>query len=170
MYHWFARSITWITLLLAAGSTGAMNEDLPLRLVIDVRVDATAHLRIAANVQNTSNRGISRDITSSLPPLNISVLDEAGHDLYWPSQDRQSKRGKGLTREEGNSSIALNIGVGQQVSYLIDRVGVPVDGAVDRPLPSGTYKVQLRLATAERIGGVLQPTLLTSNVVSVTVR
>lgn len=170
MYQWFARSITWITLLWVAGSACAMNEDLPLKLVIDVQVDATAHLRIAANIQNTSNRSVLRDIASRLPPLNISVLDEAGQDLYWPSQDRQSKRGKGLTRDEGNSSIPLNIAAGQQVGYLIDRVGVPVEGAVDGPLPSGTYKVQLRLATAERIGGLLQPALLTSNVVSVTVR
>ncbi len=170
MCHWFARSIAWITLVLTAGSTFAMNEDLPLKLVIDVQVDATAHLRIAANVQNTSSRSISRDIAAKVPPLNISVLDEAGHDLYWAALDSQYKHGKGLTRTEGNRSIPLSIPAGQQVTYLIDQVGVPGVGAVDGPLPPGNYKIQLRLATAERIGDVLQPTLITSNVVSVTVR
>lgn len=170
MYHWFARSMAWIMLVSTAGSACAMNEDLKLKLVIDVQVDANAHLRIAANVQNVSDRGILRDIASRLPPLNISVLDEAGRDLYWATNDRQYKRGKGLTREEGNSSVPLNIAAGQQVSYLLDRIGVPVDGAVDSPLPPGTYKIQLRLATAEHIGGVMQPKLITSNVVIVTVR
>lgn len=170
MYHWFARSLAWIALVSAAGSTCAMNEDSPLKLVIDVQVDDSAHLRIAANVKNASDRGITRNIASRLPPLNISVLDEAGRDLYWAINDRQYKRGKGLTREEGNSSVALNIAAGQQVSYLLDRIGVPVDGAGDSPLPPGTYKIQLRLATAENIGGVLQPKLITSNLVSVTVR
>ena len=170
MYHWFARSMVWITLVTAAGSICAMTEDLPLKLVIDVQVDATAHLRIAANVLNVSGRGISRDIAARLPPLNISVLDESGRDLYWVTHDSQYKRGKGLTREEGNSSVPLNIAAGQQVSYLLDRVGIPIDGAIDGPLPPGTYKIQLRLATAEHVGGVMHPTLITSNVVSVTVR
>ena len=138
MYQWFARSMAWITLVSAAGSVCAMNEDLPLKLVIDVQVDATAHLRIAANVQNISGRGISLVIAARLPPLNVSVLDEAGRDLYWATHDSQYKRGKGLTREEGNRSVPLNIAAGQQVSYLLDRVGVPVEGAVDGPLPPGT--------------------------------
>lgn len=147
-----------------------MGEDASLKLVIDVRVDATSRLTIAARLLNTSEHDVFREITSKSQPLLVSVLDKDGRDIYWAASEKLQKDGKGVTRPEGGGTLPLNLKAGQSVSYVIEHVGLPQGDSADGPLPIGPYKVQVRLATAERNDGKIRTILITSNVASAEIR
>jgi hypothetical protein len=139
-----------------------------IKLLLAADVTPSREIRVNARIKNPTDHLIQLNITDRNPPVDLTIWDEHGNDLYQYAYANRSKDGKSADAARRHKNITLDLEGSQTKDYSWTVSKVFVNGRLVS-IPPGHYKLQARLATVTYSNGRSNANLHQSNEVDLIV-
>jgi hypothetical protein len=140
-----------------------------IRLVLSADASSSRDIRVKVEVQNPTDHLLQVSTTDRNPPVELSIWDDFGNDLYQYAYSDRSKDGKSADPSRRRKNVAVDLQGKQKKDYSWTVSKVFVNGKLVS-IPPGHYKLRARLAAITNSDGRTQTKLYQSNEVDVVVR
>ena len=139
-----------------------------VRLVLATTVTNSRNVRVTVKIQNQTDQAIQVNIPDRNPPVDLSIWDDSGRDLYQYVSANLRKDGKSIDPNRRHKNITLDLGPREAKEYSWTVSKVSIDNKLVS-IPAGQYKFQARLATVTVNAGAYRTRLHQSNEVEVVI-